>query len=635
MWGNLKRLGEIVAPQDGDDSSYESYYDEDEDEEDEDEYLDSEVDGEQEEEARSPFGLVGMITKAIDSNQRQYDEAHREASSSSNSYSHYLEDENNDYDEAIVFGEGSKNDNVDEAEKETEATKIVTKQHEQEKETISNGNEDMNDATATPVASFHIKEQQQSPNEQQQQEHPQKPSPKPPRADSIITQGVPNSMSPHQLTSDRRPTLVREKGSVSPGNHRLSREAYFERHSSSPDEKNIDVERRQQQTLKLTPSPSGSQPSNDTAKNKQTVNNLGQLPLPFNNDEEGQVDSGLLFQPVLHATKVADAKREEKAQTEPPATKSEVALPPSHVSSERTSSRSPVAAASIGSAAAAAAATSQSKTAPLALEAHDSDDHMPQHLPQPEVTVTTHQKPESVSAHERQLILQLEQRCRDLESQLNNAEARVFQLQQQANENLEKSENHDEELYLSFQQKETRLLQAAAEDHRQEMNALRQELEQKMQAFQQQVMAERAKEEKEQVRLKRSMEDFQRRAERAEREVEQTRMQHETELSSVQRQQQREHNATEETLAQTMALLDEREEQITKLKRTVKSLQSKMSEHQEGVAEAEEEMDELHSENETLREHLEKVEGECVKLRLKVDELQSDSDQLTVVKVRR
>ena len=89
----------------------------------------------------------------------------------------------------------------------------------------------------------------------------------------------------------------------------------------------------------------------------------------------------------------------------------------------------------------------------------------------------------------------------------------------------------------------------------------------------------------------------------------------------------------EDKLAQTLALLDDRDGQINKLKDAVKELTSKVSEHQHGAQEAEEEMDELHHENETLRHRIESQEQLCTELRAKVSDLQSDSEQLSNLKV--
>jgi uncharacterized protein YoxC len=88
-----------------------------------------------------------------------------------------------------------------------------------------------------------------------------------------------------------------------------------------------------------------------------------------------------------------------------------------------------------------------------------------------------------------------------------------------------------------------------------------------------------------------------------------------------------------EKLAESMALLDEREDQVSKLKTMVQTLQSKLSEHAEGVQLAEDEVDELHHENEDLRQSVEKFEALCKDLQKKNTELHSDSNKLSELRV--
>jgi hypothetical protein len=105
-------------------------------------------------------------------------------------------------------------------------------------------------------------------------------------------------------------------------------------------------------------------------------------------------------------------------------------------------------------------------------------------------------------------------------------------------------------------------------------------------------------------------------------------------------QQQPQHNNNsewrkqQEQLARTMALLDEREEQVRRLKDMNGELQSSMRQHEQGIREAHEEMDELHNENESLRRFANQAETQCAAFQQKMEELQHDWDQLHKVKVR-
>ena len=247
------------------------------------------------------------------------------------------------------------------------------------------------------------------------------------------------------------------------------------------------------------------------------------------------------------------------------------------------------------------------------------------------VAETNDPNTKTMSAEEEQRIKELEENCKKLQMQLQQSEATIVELQHEASVSAKK---HDDELFIKFQEKEARLLEAAAEDHEQEMMMMRGELEGQLAAVQRQLVSEQDEYHSQQSKMERLLEDTQRRLEESERKAQQMQSRHEQSAKSQIQQMERSLRMAEDKLAQTMAVLDEREEEVGQLKQSVKTLKSSMSEHQEGAQEAEEEMDELHTENETLRSHLEEVEIECASLRAKVEELHGDSEKLSAVKVR-
>ena len=100
--------------------------------------------------------------------------------------------------------------------------------------------------------------------------------------------------------------------------------------------------------------------------------------------------------------------------------------------------------------------------------------------------------------------------------------------------------------------------------------------------------------------------------------------------------QQRQNRAVrmaEDKLAQTLAILDEREEQIAHLKGMVKSMSDEVNDHREGVQEVENEVDELHHHNELLQHRLESKEAECRELHEELSRLHAESEQLVALKV--
>ena len=107
------------------------------------------------------------------------------------------------------------------------------------------------------------------------------------------------------------------------------------------------------------------------------------------------------------------------------------------------------------------------------------------------------------------------------------------------------------------------------------------------------------------------------------------------ENSTVRNQQRydRDLRIAEDKLAQTMALLDEREEQIVQLKNMVKSMSAEVNEHREGVQEVEDEADELRHQTEVLQHRLDTKTAECSELHEELTKLQSEVDRMANLKV--
>jgi hypothetical protein len=242
----------------------------------------------------------------------------------------------------------------------------------------------------------------------------------------------------------------------------------------------------------------------------------------------------------------------------------------------------------------------------------------------------------SPSKDHAQELIQLERVCSELQKQLQQAQQQIARMEKQESEKrLQPSDGDRMILMQEFQEKEARLLEAAAEDHEQELRMLRNDMDTKFTALQSEVERERSLFEQERRRMQKRVEEATQRAERAERHAEKERSIQEQSVAQQHHQQERELRRNADKLANTMALLDERDGQIAKLKAKIKELQSSMNAHQKGAREAESEMDELHHENEDLRAHLEQVEAHCNELQARADELQADSDNLSNLKVRK
>jgi hypothetical protein len=200
------------------------------------------------------------------------------------------------------------------------------------------------------------------------------------------------------------------------------------------------------------------------------------------------------------------------------------------------------------------------------------------------------------SNHQENIIVEYEAKCRLLSQQLEQAEHHILELQQQARDRMDVEEKS--------QVKQTQLLEKSMMDwSREKQHLLRQIEDANDKAYQFQV------------------------------ELQQV-LQHENTASQQLKRHERAMQMAEDKLAQTMAMVDEREEQIIALQTTVESLQSSMKEHHHGAREAEEELDELHGENEMLHQRVESLETENKKLKTEMTKLQRDSDKLSNLKVR-
>lgn len=237
------------------------------------------------------------------------------------------------------------------------------------------------------------------------------------------------------------------------------------------------------------------------------------------------------------------------------------------------------------------------------------------------------------SEEQAKKIEKLERRCKELKKQLGNAESHIIDLQQQASQIMQQDNSEHEKLMQHFQEKESRLLQAAEEEHEQILKMVRNEMDEKVTAMQRQLVEERNAFQKDREHMGVLLAEANARADKVERQVREEQSKIEKSASQIQQQQARALGMVEVKLAQTMALLDERDEKVKKQKEMIKVLESNMTEHKEGVQEVEDEMDELHSENEALHSTVESLQAECSELRKKVAKLESDSEKLVHLKV--
>lgn len=220
----------------------------------------------------------------------------------------------------------------------------------------------------------------------------------------------------------------------------------------------------------------------------------------------------------------------------------------------------------------------------------------------------------------------------DVENRYRNrlieAESRALELEKRLASETDQFGEAQDRLILNFKEKEVRLLKASAEEHQQEIRLLEQRYIQRVDSLEESLAKERSEHNREKQKSKLLVQQSISRAEQAESDLRTSLKKHENLLSQASLKEQRAIRITEEKLAQSLALLDERNDEVAKLKQLVVDLESSMNEHAEGAEEAEQEVEELENENEGLQEQLEALENECAGLKAKVSSLQADSAKL-------
>lgn len=227
-----------------------------------------------------------------------------------------------------------------------------------------------------------------------------------------------------------------------------------------------------------------------------------------------------------------------------------------------------------------------------------------------------------------QELLKAEMNCQELKIQLEEAKQEIEALRNQAKRDKEKVQSEKEDLIAQFHSKEVRLLQATSEENQNQTLLLEQEYSAKIQNLENSLVTERKSSQEEQEEYKRLLRESYSNVDRVEKQLKAAVNKHEMEINQVQQREERALRKVDDRMAQTMAVLDERDEEIKKLKKSIKAMESKVNEHQEGEEEAEEELEEIHQENESLRETIEKLELEKNNLKDQVATLKSGSEEL-------
>lgn len=598
MWGQLggqdwnaalKKLGNAVAPPPGDDDDEEEYEDEEEEYDDEEDY-------EEEDDDSRPvgFGFVGMLARALDKNQQDYEEEE-------NSYSNTLAD--------VPIVEPAKPstlkttplDTWDDPPPEPPRVAPVQKVREQ------------------PPAPVEVAAPQRQ--KYSQFTPPPKPAPQPPaekRAESLET-------TSQKSASTRQNQIANESAKV----HQPPQAA---RRTVAPSDERAMP--NQPLVVPSTTSNGGITSERKIAANDPIKDSKLLRPIAKQQQQQQQQTAPKIMRPVVAA---AEGDRDAGGET----VVREVAL---HKKAKPESNSRTT--------------TERAKTSPVVQETSFSGqyggDRGPRATtmaagrtlsPSPPVEV-----PPMVSAPTEKSVapvrpvggLQPERKPPSkppiaerpaVNDQINDvrlqqAEAQILALQKQLREETDRANQVRETMMIQFQEKEARLLQASSEEYQHELSQAEHRHQAEIQSLEMKMANDKNEFVKGQQKYQQMIEESNARAERAETELRNALKKHESKIAQANQQEQRSVRMAEDKLAQSLALLDERDEEIARLNEKVKKLESSMNEHEEGVEEAEQEVEELQIENEQLQDHVERLEAECAQLKEKVATLENDTSQL-------
>ncbi|KAL3940614.1 MAG: hypothetical protein SGARI_000898, partial [Bacillariaceae sp.] len=230
-------------------------------------------------------------------------------------------------------------------------------------------------------------------------------------------------------------------------------------------------------------------------------------------------------------------------------------------------------------------------------------------------------------------LMESEFKCQELQTRLEIAEQEIEALRNQANRDKEKADTEKADLISQFQDKESRLLKATSEENQNQTLHLEQEYKARIQSLEQTLAKERMEHKDEQAEYKSLLVETNAKLDRAESQMQATSVRFDNETNQLQQREERAKRKADDRVAQTMAVLDERNEEITHLKSLIRDMESKVNEHEEGVEEAEEELEELQHENDSLRAMLEKLQKEKKELTTKIDDLEHDSESLAALQM--
>ena len=226
---------------------------------------------------------------------------------------------------------------------------------------------------------------------------------------------------------------------------------------------------------------------------------------------------------------------------------------------------------------------------------------------------------------------ELEQRCKTLERQLENAEQHIVNMQLETAKRMDEEDEWRQELMLKAKHDEARLMEASSEmvlqSHQNEMNELRESLEAENRNLREKLEEENSMKNLQLMKLQRQCEEAEAKARTVAAETQNALSLQNASSTQQQQRQQQTVRLTEDKLAQTLAMLDDKSDEVENLKTVIKELKATVMKNQEGTHTMERELDELRKENEILHHNIEVTEEEQEELQKQLEQLEGQGER--------
>ena len=243
----------------------------------------------------------------------------------------------------------------------------------------------------------------------------------------------------------------------------------------------------------------------------------------------------------------------------------------------------------------------------------------------------------SIDAESAIEVAQLEQQCKTLETQLENAEKHIVAMQMETARRMDEEDQWRQELTLKAKQDESRLVEAysdaALAQLQQKLLRLKESLEADNFILKEQLQNERAATNIQLRKLQQELNEAEARTKASASDMQNALTLQNAGATKQQQRQLHTVRLAEDKLAQTLACLDDKDEEIINLKSVIKDLRATVLKNQEGSIAMEKELNDVRKENEILHHNIEVTEEEQEELQKQLEHLEGQAERTSQLQI--